>query len=94
MINLLLDYPVAAVNWADRGQGNPGLAEVAQRTDKAVMGGVDQTRLAEMSADEVAAQARDALTAGAERLMLTAGCSIPPATPDTSRAAVAAAGGA
>ena len=92
MIDLLLDYPVAAVNWADRGQGNPGLAEVAQSTDKAVMGGVDQTRLAGMSADEVAAQARDTLTAGADRLLLTAGCSIPPTTPETSRAAVAAAG--
>ena len=94
MIDLLLDYPVEAVNWADRGQGNPGLAEIAQRTDKAVMGGVDQARLAEMSADEVAAQARDALTAQAERLLLTAGCSIPPATPDANRAAVAAAGAA
>jgi uroporphyrinogen-III decarboxylase len=70
------------------------LAEVAQRTDKAVMGGVDQTRLAEMSAEEVAAQARDALTAGAERLLLTAGCSIPPAASEANRAAVAAAGGA
>ena len=42
MIDLLLDYPVAAVNWADRGEGNPALAEVRQRTQKAVMGGVDQ----------------------------------------------------
>ena len=90
MIDLLLDYPVAAVNWADRGEGNPGLAEVRARTEKAVMGGVDQTRLHEMMAEEVTEQARDALAAGPEKLFLTAGCSIPPATPAANRAALAA----
>ena len=90
MVDLLLDYPVAAVNWADRGAGNPGLAELKRRTDKAVMGGVDQTRLHEMSTDEVEAQALDALAAGPERLFITAGCSIPPATPAANRAAVKA----
>jgi uroporphyrinogen-III decarboxylase len=44
-----------------------------------------------MSADEVAAQALDALTAGPQGLFLSAGCSIPPATSEESRAAVVAA---
>ncbi|MDP6605631.1 MAG: uroporphyrinogen decarboxylase family protein, partial [Dehalococcoidia bacterium] len=91
MIDLLLDYPVAAVNWADRGQGNPSLAAVKGRTAMAVMGGIDQTGLATMSAEETATQATDALTAGPDRLLLTAGCSIPPATTDANRASVVAA---
>ena len=90
MIDLLLDYPVAVLNWADRGDGNPSLTEVKRRTAKAVMGGVSQARLAEMSAEEVTAQARDALASGAERLFLAAGCSIPATTPEANRAAVAA----
>lgn len=88
MIDLLLDYPVAALNWADQGEGNPSLAHVKARTAKAVLGGVDQTRLEEMSAGEVA----DAATAAAgigPGVMVTAGCSIPPGTPQANRAALA-----
>ena len=88
MIGLLLDYPVAALNWADRGVGNPSLADVKARTAKAVMGGIDQTRLTEMTDDAVAEQARSALAVGPERLFLTAGCSIPPATSAANRAVV------
>ncbi len=91
MIDLLLDYPVAAVNWAVHGDGNPGLGALKERTGRAVMGGVDHARLHELPAAEVAAQALDALTAGPRGLLLTAGCSIPPATPEANRAAVAAA---
>lgn len=94
MIDLLLDYPVAAFNWADHGVGNPSLAAVKARTTKAVMGGVDQARLASMTAGEVAAQVREAIaSAGPERLLVTAGCSIPPETPDANRAALAQAAG-
>jgi len=90
MLEALLDYPVAAFNWADRGDGNPSLAEVKGRTPRAVMGGIDQARLHTMSPEEVTAQARDALKL--ERgLFLTAGCAIKPWTPAANRAAVAAA---
>ena len=89
MIDLLLDYPVAAVNWADRGEGNPGLGEVKARTTRAVMGGVDQTKLGSMSAEDVRQQARDALLSGPERMLITAGCSIPPATPRSNRRTLA-----
>ncbi len=91
MIDLLLDYPVAALNWAVHGDGNPDLEALKGRTGMAVMGGVDHARLDEMSAAEVAAQALDALRAGPRRLLLSAGCSIPPATPGANRAAVVAA---
>lgn len=91
MLDLLLDYPVSAINWADQGAGNPSLAEVRARTDKAVMGGLDQAGLAEAAPADVAAAARKALGVGPTRLFVTPGCSIPPATPDPTRAAVAAA---
>ena len=91
MIDLLLDYPVAAFNWADRGEGNHALAEVKARTSGAVMGGVDQVGLATMTAAEVSAQVRDALSGGSQRVLITAGCSIPPETPPANRTAVAAA---
>ncbi len=90
MLDMLLDYPVAAFNWADRGERNPSLGEVKARTPKAVMGGIDQARLHAMSQDDVLAQARDALTTGSG-LFLTAGCAIRPDTPAGNRAAVAAA---
>ena len=91
MIDLLLDYPVAVINWADHGAGNPSLADVKARTTKAVMGGVDHARLDSMTATEAGDQAAAALATGPERLFITAGCSIPPATPEESREAVAAA---
>ena len=91
MIDLLLDYPVAALNWADSGEGNPTLAEVQARTDKAVMGGIDHARLHELSAAQVAEQAASALEAGPERLFLTGGCAIQPTTPPANRDAVTAA---
>lgn len=90
MLVELLDYPVAAFNWADHGEGNPSLRDVKARTPKAVMGGIDQTRLHTMSVEEVAAQARDALAVG-RGMFLTAGCAIKPETPAANRAAVAGA---
>ena len=88
MIDLLLDYPVAALNWADQGEGNATLAAVKQRSEKAVIGGVDQTRLHEMTDAEIAEQVGAALAAGPEQLFVSAGCAIPPETPTAGRRAV------
>ncbi len=88
MLEQLLDYPVAAFNWADHGEGNPSLADTRGKTSKALMGGIDQARLHDMSPDEVAAQASEALAGGTQRLFLTAGCAINPDTPAANRAAV------
>ena len=90
MIDLLLDYPVAAINWADQGEGNPDLADVWSRTDKAVMGGIDQTRLDTLTASDVAAAAREAAAVGPSRVFVTGGCSIPPTTPAANRTALVA----
>ena len=89
MIDLLLDYPVAAFNWADQGEGNPSLAAVLAKTDKAVMGGVEHTHLHEIAADVAATQARAAAALGPSRVLVGPGCSIPPGTPAATSAAVA-----
>lgn len=94
MLELLVDYPVAVVNWAVHAPGNASLAEVLAKTDKAVMGGVDERHtLLSGSPEEVQAQVREALRqTGGRRFLLAAGCSISPQTPPQNlRAAVEAA---
>jgi uroporphyrinogen decarboxylase len=88
MLDALIDYPVAAFNWADRGDGNASLRDIKARTRKAVMGGVDNARLHAMSPEDVRDQAIDALAVG-RGLLLTAGCAIRPDTPAANRAAMA-----
>jgi hypothetical protein len=89
MLDALLDYPVAAFNWADHGDGNPPLDVARGKTKRAVMGGVDQTQIHKMSAEDVRAQARDAMAKNDARVFITAGCAIPPDTPPVNRRAVA-----
>ncbi len=52
------------------------------------MGGIDQAMIATMSPDAVAAQAREAMSAGRERLFVTAGCAIAPETSAANRLAL------
>jgi uroporphyrinogen decarboxylase len=88
MIDALLDYPVAAFNWADHGEGNPSLGDLHAKTQRAVMGGIDNAHIHSMSADDVASQARSAMATG-DRVFVTAGCAIPPQTPPENRDALA-----
>ena len=92
MIDLLLDYPVAAFNWADRGEGNPSLAEVLAKTEKAVIGGVEHTRLHEVAADVAGSTGASGSNVAPSRVMVGPGCSIPPGTPAETAAAVARGG--
>lgn len=82
----LLDYPVSAFHWDARAPGNPSLAAIAARTDRALMGGVSQERTLRSGAPEaVAAEARDALRqTGGRRFLLAPGCSIDPRTPEAN----------
>jgi uroporphyrinogen decarboxylase len=94
MLAALLDYPVAALNWAVHAPGNASLAEIQQKTDKAVMGGVDERHaLLSGSPDDVRAQVSEALAqTGGRGFLLAPGCSIAPNTPpENLRAAVEAA---
>jgi uroporphyrinogen decarboxylase len=89
MMPLFLDYPVAALNWANRGAGNPSLREVLSTTQRAVMGGIDERRIARANPEDVEREAEAAISeTGGRRLLLTAGCAIPPATPLANRRAL------
>lgn len=93
MLEALLDYPVAAFNWADRAPGNLALGQARERTDRAVMGGVEERALLNGSPEDVRHQVRDAIqqTKGSG-LLIAPGCSISPRTPpENLRAAVEAA---
>ena len=79
MLLSLLDYPVHAFNWDATDPTNPGLADVAGRTAKAVVGGISQAKTAEDGAQEAllaeVAAAREAV--GGAGWMLGAGCVLP-----------------
>jgi uroporphyrinogen decarboxylase len=83
MLAELLDYPVDVFNWAMHAPGNLSLADVLPRTNKAVMGGVDERHaLLRGSPADVRAQVREALDqTGGRRFLLAPGCSIAPNTP-------------
>ena len=91
MMELLLDYPVHALNWADQGRGNVSLAEARALTDKTLVGGVAHDRLTELRPDEIAAQVSAALGTGPTNLIVTGGCAIPPLTPAAATRAVVSA---
>ena len=93
MLELLLDYPVAAVNWAVHAPGNASLGGTLVKTEKAVLGGVDERHaLLTGSPDKVRQQVREALEqTGGGRFLLGPGCSMSPQTPaENLRAAVEA----
>jgi len=94
MLISLLDYPVHALNWATNETGNPTLAEVLAKSERAVMGGVSVRTVSEGTREQVTEEAKAALAeTDGRRFLLAAGCSIPPQTPEANlRAALAAAG--
>jgi uroporphyrinogen decarboxylase len=89
MFDLLADYPVHAFNWAASEPGNPSLEEALARSERAVMGGVAVTTMAQGTPDGVASEVRRALAeTGGRRFLLAPGCSIPPETPEANLRAV------
>jgi uroporphyrinogen decarboxylase len=91
-LDRMLDYPVAALSWADRDTG-PSLSELRRRTSLPLMGGLSHGNFAYVSATEVERQVREAIgSAGRDRLFVAPGCALPSyAFPEQIRAAVAAA---
>lgn len=81
-LDRVIDYPVDAISVSDRIAGNPSLTDVRDATGKCVMGGVDETLIAEMTPDELRAQIKDTIQAVGDRgLILAPGCTIPVWTP-------------
>ena len=72
-------YPVHVINWADRAAG-PATADVIDRTNPAVCGGVDKLHtLPSGSVADVEAEVRDALQqAGGRPMIVGAGCTYDP----------------
>ncbi len=72
-----LDLPVQIFNWWDRGKNGPSLAEVKQRTDACVMGGIDQTIVARNSTAFLTDHVHEGLRLGGkDRFFIANGCSI------------------
>jgi uroporphyrinogen decarboxylase len=88
MFAQLMTYPVHAINWHDR-RTDPTLAKGERLSGKCAIGGIHEKEIATMTADEVAAQAKDAVTAtGGRHMMVGPGCVIPINTPAENIAAV------
>ncbi len=82
MFDLVADYPVDALHWADR-LGPPDLAEARQITDKVLSGGLSVDTLLSGTEQEVEVEAREAIAqTGGRGFMLGAGCVIDTRTPE------------
>jgi uroporphyrinogen decarboxylase len=79
----LAAYPIQAVSWDALAEGNPDLRTGKQRSDKAVMGGIDQkTTLKNGTPAQVREEVANAIElTGGKHFLLAPGCSIAPETP-------------
>lgn len=95
LFEALASYPVHAINWHDR-RTSPSLAEGRAIGGHCVVGGLDEHAFPAMTADEAAAQARDAVVAtGGRGVIIAPGCVLPQTTPAANiEAALAAVRGA
>jgi uroporphyrinogen decarboxylase len=86
LLDMMLDYPVGALNWDARAAGNPSLKEIHEASGRGVIGGIGQDQpMSSGKAAEVKRQAADAIREmGRKWLVLAAGCSISPQTPDAN----------
>jgi uroporphyrinogen decarboxylase len=81
-LDRVLDYRCEVISLSDRLPGNPSLGELRGRTDKCLMGGIDETRIQEKPLPELRAEIDDALAqAGRRRFILAPGCTVPSFTP-------------
>lgn len=78
-----LDYPVNAVNWADR-QAGPAIDEVAGRMGPGIFAGMDHVdTVTSGDPDRLAEEIRDAARRAGDRgLIVGPGCSFPSDTPE------------
>lgn len=84
-LDRVLDYPFEVLSVSDRLKGNPSLAELRARTDRCLMGGIDETTFQEKPLPDLRAEIDDALRqAGRQRLILAPGCTLPSFTPQRS----------
>lgn len=77
-IDRVMDYPCEVISWSDRLPGNPTLTEIRKRTDKCLMGGINEARIQELALPDLRAEIDDAVAqVGRRRLILSPGCTVP-----------------
>lgn len=80
--DLLLTYPVQVVNYSSHATG-VDLASIKKRFSGTLMGGLDETRIASLSVEEISSQIQRAtLAMQKRRLILAPGCSVPNDIPE------------
>ena len=84
--DLALEYPVHAINWAGIGQHNPTIGEARALTNKALIGGVDESgTLQDGTPDAVITEAHAAIEeTGGIGLLLSPGCGTAIEVPDAN----------
>ena len=89
MLRTLADYPVHAFNWDANDATNPSLTEGLQITDKVVVGGIPQEKIATMTPQEVKETVKEAIaqTEG-QRFMIGSGCTMSTHTPHENLMAI------
>jgi uroporphyrinogen decarboxylase len=86
----LAEYPVQAINWDAKAEGNPDLGAGKKRSGKAVMGGISQkATLKTGSPEQVREEVAQAIElTGGRHFLLAPGCSIPPETASSNLEAI------
>lgn len=78
----VIDLPCEVFSVSDRLPGNPSLAQLRRLTDRCLMGGIDESRIHDMSQEELELQIADAIEQlGGRGLILSPGCTLPAWTP-------------
>ncbi|HSB10569.1 MAG TPA: uroporphyrinogen decarboxylase family protein [Blastocatellia bacterium] len=84
----VLDYPVSALNWSHFATA-PSLGEGRARSNKTVLGGIDEAVASHVSASEIRGQVADTVRdVGTVGLIVTPGCSVPTDTRELSLRAI------
>ncbi len=89
-VTRVLDYPCEAVSVSDRLRGNPSIRDLRAMTPRCLMGGVNETTIAEISIPTVRAEVRDAVAqnGGVRNFIVSPGCTIPTQTPTVALRAI------
>lgn len=78
-------YPFEVLSLSDRSPNNPTLRALRERTDRCLMGGIDESGFPDMSLGMLARQVDDAVEqAGREGFILAPGCALPSFSPRRS----------
>lgn len=74
----VLDFPVSIISWEDRVSGNPSLAEMKEKFEGCVMGGIDNTSMTRKTPAYLINNTLEGMAMGGDsRFFLANGCSSP-----------------